>query len=323
MSVVIPAYNASKTIQACLESVFQQTRAADEVIVVDDGSSDDTIDIVGTYGSKVILISQENQGSAKARQAGSDAASYEYIAYLDSDDWWLDHHLQMVESAIQSNTIDFLFTDLTRADPNSKKTQHSEKNSNFYLWFRKIHLNAALPTSNLNNLYYFNQNQALNILLKGFPIYPSTMVVSKRALKKIGEWDIRFKRCQDLDFSLRIARKYGIFYFDDVHTVLGLHEVNSDVSSYVLMQTIGDVKVLKTHLSENRNNLEYSNSLRYALSSKLYGLGMLYKERQDCKNAIGTFIKSASFPGKRVKSLIQLLLSCFIIFKKPLSNLKE
>jgi len=323
ITVVIPAYNAADTIGSCLDSVCQQIRTADEIIVVDDGSSDNTSRLVSAYGNHVKLLLQKNQGSAKARQTGSDAASCDYIAYLDSDDWWLDDHLLKVEHALNSATVDFLFTDLRRARPMAPASEYSERNSSFYPWFKDSFLNKALAVNDVKNLYEFSQQQSLDFLLKGFPIYPSTVVVSRNALKKVGEWDVRFKRCQDFDFALRIARKYGIFYFDNVHSILGLHDVNSDVRGYVLMQTIGDIKVLKTHLSENQDDLEYSKSVKRALSSKLYNLGKRYMEQDDYKNAISTFIKSASFPGKRVKSLVQLLLSCFIIFKKPLSNLKE
>ena len=323
ITVVIPAYNAADTIRSCLDSVCQQSRSADEVIVVDDGSSDNTSTLVSSYGDKVKLLLQKNQGSAKARQTGSDAASGDYIAYLDSDDWWLDDHLLKVEHALNSATVDFLFTDLRRASPMAPASEYSEKNSSFYPWFKDSYLSKTLAVDDVHNLYKFSQKQSLNILLKGFPIYPSTMVVSRNALRTIGEWDIRFRRCQDFDFSLRIARKFGIFYFDDVHTVLGLHDVNSDARAYILMQTLGDIKVLETHLSENQNDRAYSKSLKYALSSKLYRLGKRYMDQGDYKNAIDALTRSASFSGKRTKALIRLLLSSFFILKKPLGNLKK
>ncbi|GAA3974010.1 glycosyltransferase family 2 protein [Allohahella marinimesophila] len=323
ITVVIPAYNAANTIQSCLDSVCQQRRPADEIIVVDDGSSDDTSRLVSAYGHDVKLIVQENQGSAKARQTGSDAAKGDYIAYLDSDDWWLDTHLSEVERVLNAATVDFLFTDLRRAWPTASPSEYSARNSTFFPWFKESFLEKAKAVRGVDNCYKFSQRQSLNLLLRGFPVYPSTVVVSKRALNKVGEWDVRFRRCQDFDFSLRVARHFGIFYFDDVHTILGLHDVNADVNKYVLMQTLGDIKVLETHLSENQHHREYAESVKLALSSKLYNLGRRYMAQEDYKNAINTFIRSASFPGKRMKALIQSHLSALLVFKHRWVSLRD
>jgi glycosyltransferase involved in cell wall biosynthesis len=102
VSVVIPAYNAGKCIGAAIESVLAQTIPADEIIVVNDGSSDDTCAIVNSYGPRVRLISQENQGPSSARNAGVQAASSEFIAFLDADDQWLPQKTAVQLQAIRS-----------------------------------------------------------------------------------------------------------------------------------------------------------------------------------------------------------------------------
>ncbi|WP_416398799.1 glycosyltransferase family 2 protein [Allohahella sp. A8] len=308
ITVVIPAFNAANTIEACLDSVLSQIRPADEIIVVDDGSADETSQLVSAYGEQVKLINQNNQGSAKARQAGSEAASGDYIAYLDADDWWLEHHLHDVERALESATVHFLFTDLRRAWPKAPE-DYLDRNSSFFPWFQEGFIPQSTAVAGVEKLYEFTQRQSLEFLLKGFPIYPSTAVVSKEALQAVGEWDSRFRRCQDFDFSLRIARKFGMHYFDDVHTILGLHDVNSNVDGYVTMQTLGDIKVLETHLLENKNDPEYSIAVKRALSSKLYNLGRRYMAQEDYDNAITTFVNSVYFPGKRIKASIQSVVS--------------
>ncbi|MHC5190567.1 MAG: glycosyltransferase family 2 protein, partial [Planctomycetota bacterium] len=82
ISVVIPAYNAEKHIARAIDSVLAQTRPADEIIVVDDGSTDATAEVVRSYGEKVIFIQQENAGVSVARNAGIEAASGDWIAFL-------------------------------------------------------------------------------------------------------------------------------------------------------------------------------------------------------------------------------------------------
>lgn len=95
ISVVIPAYNSAKTLPGALESVFAQTYGEHEIIVVDDGSSDDTPDVLSRYASRVKYIRQENKGPSAARNMGIRAARGEYIAFLDADDLWLPEKLEL------------------------------------------------------------------------------------------------------------------------------------------------------------------------------------------------------------------------------------
>lgn len=93
VSVVIPAYNAEATLRDALDSVLDQTRPPDEVIVVDDGSTDRTPQVAESYGNRVRLLRQPNRGEAGARNTGVLAARGELIAFLDADDTWLPRYL--------------------------------------------------------------------------------------------------------------------------------------------------------------------------------------------------------------------------------------
>jgi glycosyltransferase involved in cell wall biosynthesis len=88
VSVIIPAFNAAVTIAQCLDSVLAQTRPPAEIIVVDDGSRDDSCQIIAGYGAKVRLIKQPNGGPAAARNSGARLARGDWLAMLDADDWW-------------------------------------------------------------------------------------------------------------------------------------------------------------------------------------------------------------------------------------------
>jgi glycosyltransferase involved in cell wall biosynthesis len=89
VTVIIPAYNAEQFIRRSLDSVLAQDYAVSQVIVIDDGSSDSTREVVaGEFGDRVTLIKQQNGGPATARNAGLRIATGEYIAFLDADDWW-------------------------------------------------------------------------------------------------------------------------------------------------------------------------------------------------------------------------------------------
>ncbi|MGO9273601.1 MAG: glycosyltransferase family 2 protein [Terriglobia bacterium] len=95
VSVVIPAYNAARWIAGTLDSVLAQTFRNFEVIVVDDGSSDETPQVVAGYGSRVRYLRKENGGAASARNVGIHASGGPYIAFLDADDLWLPEKLQL------------------------------------------------------------------------------------------------------------------------------------------------------------------------------------------------------------------------------------
>lgn len=101
VSVVIPAYNAAKTIRATLDSVSSQTEAPDEILVLDDGSTDQTASIVRSFGSAVTLFCQPNCGAAKTRNKLCQLAKGKVIAFLDADDLWhpqyLEHQLDVLE----------------------------------------------------------------------------------------------------------------------------------------------------------------------------------------------------------------------------------
>jgi len=88
VSVIIPAYRAERTIRRAVDSVLAQTVPANEIIVVDDGSPDDQAAVVAEYGDRVVLIRKPNGGAATARNAGIEAASADFIAFLDADDYW-------------------------------------------------------------------------------------------------------------------------------------------------------------------------------------------------------------------------------------------
>lgn len=124
-SVVTPAYNSTATIELTVRSVLAQTRADLELIVVDDGSTDGTRELVAALASKdprVRLIGQSNQGTAGARNTGIDAARAPLVAFLDHDDLWLPGYLDGMAAALEAQpgagfayTSAYMFDDVREA----------------------------------------------------------------------------------------------------------------------------------------------------------------------------------------------------------------
>ena len=103
VAVVIPACNIGTLVARAIDSVLAQTRKAEEIIVVDDGSTDDTASVIKSYGSKVHYVYQANLGLAGARNTGIRAATCEWVAFLDGDDEWLPDNLKLHLEVLKRN----------------------------------------------------------------------------------------------------------------------------------------------------------------------------------------------------------------------------
>lgn len=102
ITVVIPTYNRAKLIGRAIESVLAQSCPASQIVVVDDGSKDDTGDVCGRFGTRLEYVKQANAGAAAARNRGVQQARHPWVAFLDSDDLWTPTHLERMRAAVQA-----------------------------------------------------------------------------------------------------------------------------------------------------------------------------------------------------------------------------
>jgi glycosyltransferase involved in cell wall biosynthesis len=109
ISVIMPCFNAEKYLGEAVESVLNQSFLSTELIVVDDGSTDRSREILDTYGSRIKVLSQTNRGPYAARNLGLRAALGHYIAFLDSDDWWLPEALEKLLNALMVTSADIAY----------------------------------------------------------------------------------------------------------------------------------------------------------------------------------------------------------------------
>ncbi|MGH8012131.1 MAG: glycosyltransferase family 2 protein [Candidatus Binataceae bacterium] len=104
VSIIIPVYNGAATVGAAIDSAFAQDFDGHEIIVVNDGSTDSTAEVIARYGARIHTIRQENRGPASARNAAAAIAGGEYLAFLDADDRWLPIYLSSLVAALDRNT---------------------------------------------------------------------------------------------------------------------------------------------------------------------------------------------------------------------------
>ena len=123
ISVVITAYNASKWIRATIDSIIAQTYPVLEVIVIDDGSTDDTDKVVASYGKNVKYIFQKNSGQPAARNVGIRMAQGNFIAFVDADDCWHPQKIEKQINLIQSQGWAWVVNDSEWVNPDGEKLE--------------------------------------------------------------------------------------------------------------------------------------------------------------------------------------------------------
>ncbi|MBM4104453.1 MAG: glycosyltransferase [Planctomycetes bacterium] len=191
ISVVIPAYNAGACIERAICSVLAQSRAADEIIVVDDGSTDNTAEIVRRFTDRVKLIGQVNAGVSTARNAGIRAAVGDWIAFLDSDDEWLPDYLKMQ-------------TELLSRNPHL--VWSAANYVTCYADRRAAEIPPAFVEKLLGGKNYFDDY--FDAYRKGFIGCSDTMLIRKPLLLEAGLFPVNLHIAEDIDLWWRIAYRY-------------------------------------------------------------------------------------------------------------------
>jgi glycosyltransferase involved in cell wall biosynthesis len=193
VTAVIPAYNAEKYIARAIDSVLAQTHQPDEIIVVDDGSTDATAEIIKRYTPQVQYIYQENAGGSIARNTAIEAAKSEWVAFLDADDEWLGQKLQLqIEHLKRNGDLAWSYTNFT---------VHYLKDDS-----QKLSHEPAAGAMLLNEKEYFETYFAA--FLAGCPTSTITVIVKRDAIIQAGMFLPGQKWAQDADLAWRMAYRW-------------------------------------------------------------------------------------------------------------------
>ncbi|RKI88658.1 glycosyltransferase [Parablautia intestinalis] len=181
ISVVIPSYNREKTIKKCLESVINQTYPPYEIIVVDDGSSDNTIQKIKELNySKVRILQQNHKGAQSARNYGIKEAKGDYIAFLDSDDEWLLNKLEKQVPYLEAGKNIVVYCDCYEVNR------------------RKGQVRAKITKGSNGNVYK-------EMLMNTGPMFQG-ILCSRKSLLDIGLLDENVPSHQEWDTAIRLSR---------------------------------------------------------------------------------------------------------------------
>ena len=192
ISVIIPAYNAQRTILETVQSVQQQTRDDLEIIIINDGSSDRTSEIVKSVkDSRIQVFDYPNGGVSTARNRGISKANSKYISFIDADDIWTKDKLEKQLAALQNNPqADVVYSWIAVM---------LDKNEN----------NDVVPTSFFSGKKVtFEGNIYSQLLLENFIGNGSNILARREAIASIKGFDHNLQYCEDWDFYLKLAAKY-------------------------------------------------------------------------------------------------------------------
>jgi len=180
VSVIIPTYNRWPMVGEAIESVLAQSYRSWELIVVDDGSTDDTSERLAPYGSKIKYISRQRSGVAAARNHGIASATGQYVAFLDSDDLWMPRKLEVQTAFMEQH-------------PNVQICQTEE------IWIRRgVRVNPKAKHAKPSGDIF---RSSLDLCL----VSPSAVMMTKRLFTESGGFDESFPVCEDYDLWLRIS----------------------------------------------------------------------------------------------------------------------
>ncbi|MEM6752982.1 MAG: glycosyltransferase [Cyanobacteria bacterium P01_C01_bin.38] len=185
ISVVVPAYNSQNTISETITSVLQQTFSDFELIVINDGSTDGTLEILsGVKDARLKVYSYPNGGLPTARNRGILRARGEFISFIDADDLWTPDKLELQLQALQKNPQAGVAYSWTICMGNNGKSFHPGVSESFQ-----------------GNVYH-------NLLIGNFIASGSNVLIRKQAIESVGYFDESLKSCEDWDYWLRLAPKW-------------------------------------------------------------------------------------------------------------------
>ncbi|NOT69151.1 MAG: glycosyltransferase [Methylophilaceae bacterium] len=279
VSVVIPSYNAARFLPEAIDSVRKQTLAVHEIIIMDDGSTDDTEQVVQSLGDGILYIRQKNAGVSAARNRGIDAATGEIIAFLDADDVWLPEKIERQLQVFQDHPdVALVATDKAEIDTQGKLLLPSLfKQQHLHTYFSSLN-NAPIP-------------KVMSQLVKVNFIPTSSVLVRKAALNRVGVFDTTIRYGEDLELWVRIAAQFQIACLAKVMLHYRRHDTNATQATEKLLLDM--VRVMKSIRSWGAAKLNKDGmDADKVVAATLWDLGYWYFSSSAPKRAYPVFMES-------------------------------
>ncbi len=254
VSVIIPNYNYEKYITRTIDSVLEQTYKHIEIIVVDDGSKDNSLKVLEKYGHKITVLEQANQGVSLARNTGVAVSSGEYVAFLDADDIWLPAKLEaQMQKFFDNPDFGLVHCSMTYIDRNDEISGENRNGKEGRLASDILRLDGGA------------------IVGAG-----STCLIPKRIFDEVGGFDLDQTTAADWDFCYRVAKKYEIGFICEPLVLYRIHDSNmhSNIGAMEHDVKIGFLKAFADHSPAVQGiRRECYGNLHYMLAGSYFRSG--------------------------------------------------
>ena len=292
ISVMIPVYNSARFLQEAIESVLAQTYKDYEIIVIDDGSTDNTKEVLAPYCDRIRYIYQQNQGASSARNKGIRYSQGEYIAFLDADDIWLPEKLHIQVDYLDNNQeIALIYSWALWVDVNGRPLNKRNRS------------NRSLPTGDIFNILF----------VRNF-ITPSSVMIRKRMLDTVGLFDESLTHAEDHELWLRIAREFKGFGINKYlckyrDTPQSLSKRNMENAFKCRRGVIEKYYKLSHDLGRPISQALYKR----AIGRFFFRIGKYQLTQGDRKKALENFLLSLKYSHSTLRSL-KTLKYCFMTY---------
>jgi glycosyltransferase involved in cell wall biosynthesis len=268
ISVIIPSYNDEKYISEAIDSVFSQTYSNVEIIVVDDGSEDDTQDIIKRkYGHAIKCFIQENKGPAAARNLGINNSCGEYIAFLDADDWWLPAKLETELKIMMDNRdVAFICTD----------------------WFCGKNGYEDRKSTLVDYEVWNHDRATFELLVNENFVNTSTVLVAKEDIIAAGLFNERLRGAEDRHMWLRLLSRKDALVIKEVFAFRRFHSNNTSrtlpymesqlamIEDLLTWPIIKNDKTMCEIVHQKKNDLNLSLAYRASCERRYHAASHLY-----------------------------------------------
>jgi len=287
VSVVIPTYNSAAFLRGAIQSVLSQTYSDFEVVVVDDGSTDNTESVVHSFGDQVCYVKQQNKGAGAARNQGIKRSRGEYVAFLDADDLWLPGKLgEQISLMDRDPELGLVYSDWAvvaekgKAEPSYLRNQPAASG------------------------YVFDE------LVQGGFILTSGTLVRRSCLDDVGYFDETLSIAQDYDLWLRICYRWKVALVNKPLVIKRNRDGN--LSSNLTKTAVERIVLFEKALKKFSDMTPRSRRLvRRQLALNYWDVGYHHFERLSLKEARKNFVSSLTYDWKNGRAFGYLAASYF------------
>ncbi len=286
VSVIIPTYNNAQYLSQAIKSILNQTYQASEIIVIDDGSTDETTEVVQSFNKNIQYIRQENKGPASARNTGLKIAKGKYVVFLDADDELLPDKLSFQINFLEENpSIDLVYS-------NGYRFREDKEGNQIIVSLQKTN-EIFIPEKENEN--YINRLIVKNI----FPIHAAMTKIT--CINEVGGFDESLTACEDWDLWFRISEKCSFQYMNEY---LFKYRDSENSNSADTRRNSNEVESV---MAKIMNSKSFQDAPKKVISEFFYNRAINCLNLKESEDAIIYFSKAYSLNPLGFNSLISLI----------------